>query len=407
VANEKDFYAVLQVSRNAKPEDIERAYQRLSSTYDPSSSTKKRAAQRHADVTAAYNVLKDPRRRRQYDRQLANMAASAGSMSPADVLSNRFVMLGAGAIFASVLAILALVILLGGGGSGESAVASRTPTSAPTPSPSPTAPATPPAVLATPVALPDGLQYIIIAPGAGKAVATGDTVTIGYSGWLQDTGTLFDSSYNNGSFKTFTLGDGTQIKGLDEGIVGMFPGQKRRLIIPPDLAYGGDGNATLNIPANATLIYDIDLLGVGTPTPTPGPTPPASPPEVTGDFTTTPTGLQYLTITPGTGDVTAKVGDEVTVNYTGWLKDTGALFDSSLKPGRTPFTRVLSEGNLIKGWVEGVAGMKVGETRRLIVPPDLGYGAAGSPPIIPANATLIFDITLLNTGPAPAATVAP
>ena len=126
-----------------------------------------------------------------------------------------------------------------------------------------------------------------------------------------------------------------------------------------------------------------------------------------GDFTTTPTGLQYLTITPGTGDVTAKVGDEVTVNYTGWLKDTGALFDSSLKPGRTPFTRVLSEGNLIKGWVEGVAGMKVGETRRLIVPPDLGYGAAGSPPIIPANATLIFDITLLNTGPAPAATAAP
>ena len=123
---EKDYYAVLQVSRNAKPDEIERAYTRLSSTYDPATSSKKRAAQRHADITAAYNVLRDPRRRRQYDRQLANMAASAGSASPADVLSNRFVMLGAGAIFASVLAILGLVLLLGGGGDDEAALATPT-----------------------------------------------------------------------------------------------------------------------------------------------------------------------------------------------------------------------------------------------------------------------------------------
>jgi len=83
VAYQKDYYAILQVNRNAKQEDIEKAYKRLSTTYDPSTSNKKRAAQRHADVAAAYAVLRDPRRRRQYDRQLASDLASAGSMNPA------------------------------------------------------------------------------------------------------------------------------------------------------------------------------------------------------------------------------------------------------------------------------------------------------------------------------------
>jgi peptidylprolyl isomerase len=407
VAYDKDYYAVLQVSRNAKPDDIERAYKRLSSAYDPSTSTKKRAAQRHADITAAYNVLKDPRRRRQYDRQLANLAASAGSMSPADVLSNRFVMLGAGAIFVAVLVVLGLVLLLGGGGGSESvAQVSPSATAAVTPSPSPTAPATPPAVAATPVALADGLQYVIITPGAGAAVATGNTVNVGYSGWLQDTGALFDSSYNNGQSLTFTVGAGTVIKGWEEGVVGMLPGEKRRLIIPPDLAYGATGHGTA-IPANATLVFDIDLVGTGTPTPTPGPTPAPFPPTVTGDTITTPSGLQYIIVTPGTSDVTADPGEKITVNYTGWLKDAGTLFDSSLKPGRTPYLFVLGQGKVIKGWDEGVAGMKVGESRRLIVPPDLGYGAAGSQPIIPPNATLIFDIQLLDAGPLDTVTPAP
>lgn len=403
MAYDKDYYAVLQVSRNAKPDDIERAYKRLSSTYDPATSSKKRAAQRHADVTAAYNVLKDPRRRRQYDRQLANMAASAGSMSPADVLSNRFVILGSGVIFASILAILGLVVLLGGGDGEPIALAS--PSATVTPSPSVTAPATPPAVAATPVSLASGLQYIIVKPGAGTPVQTGDTVTVGYSGWLQDTGTLFDSSYDTGQPLTFTVGDGTVIKGWDEGIVGMLPGEQRRLIIPPNLAYGAEGQGT-DIPPNATLVFDIDLVSIGTPTPTPGPTPPASPPEVTGETITTPTGLQYIIVSPGTSDETADTGESVTVNYSGWLKDTGVLFDSSFKPDRTPFTFTLGSGGVIKGWDQGVAGMKIGETRRLIIPPDLAYGAAGQGDI-PPNATLIFDIQLLDAGPAATATPAP
>jgi peptidylprolyl isomerase len=398
VAYEKDYYAVLQVSRNAKQEDIERAYKRLSEMYDPASSTKKRAAQRHADITAAYNVLRDPRRRRQYDRQLATSLASAGSMSPAEVLSNRFVMLSAGVILAGVLAVVGLVVLLGGGNGSESVV-SPSPSVAGTPSPSPTpgqtAPASPPAVEATPVVLENGLQYIIIRPGAGTPVVMGDSVGVGYSGWLQSDGTLFDSSWNRGGEPfTFTVGAGSVIDGWDLGVVGMLPGEQRRLIIPPELGYGAQGSGS--IPPNSTLIFDIDLFYIGTPTPSPVPaaTPPPTPPEVTGTFTTTESGLQYLTTTPGTGR-TAEALTRATVNYTGWVQG-GELFDSSKNPGRTPYQFELGSGKVIKGWDEGIVGMQVGETRRLIIPPDLGYGAEGSLPIVPPNATLIYDIELLD-----------
>ncbi len=96
----------------------------------------------------------------------------------------------------------------------------------------------------------------------------------------------------------------------------------------------------------------------------------------------------------GTGEA-AIAGKSVTVNYTGTLTD-GTKFDSSLNPGRTPFTFNLGAGEVIKGWDEGVAGMKVGGKRKLTIPPSLGYGAAGAPPVIPGNATLIFDVELLK-----------
>ena len=264
---EKDYYAILQVNRNASQDDIERAYNRLNQRYDPDTSQKKRAAQRHADVNEAYETLNDPRKRRQYDRQLAASRSPAGGMAPADVLSRRFVLLSGGVIVASIGVILALVLFLGGGGDGEEVVnVSGTPTTTPTP-------------------------------------------------------------------------------------------------------FGQ----------------------------TPGPTPPAQPPEITAPFTTTASGLQIATIQEGTG-ATPQVNDTVTVNYSGWLQG-GALFDSSLKEGRTPFQFFLGQQRVIKAWDEAVATMKVGGLYRIIAPPDLAYGAAGSPPTIPGNATLIFDIALLETAP--------
>ncbi len=86
-------------------------------------------------------------------------------------------------------------------------------------------------------------------------------------------------------------------------------------------------------------------------------------------------------------------GDFVWVHYTGKLS-TGEQFDSSI--GKKPIRFTLGQGEVIKGWDEGVAGMKVGEKRNLVIPPDLAYGAAGRPPTIPANATLVFDVELIG-----------
>ncbi len=91
----------------------------------------------------------------------------------------------------------------------------------------------------------------------------------------------------------------------------------------------------------------------------------------------------------------AKTGDMVTVNYTGTLTD-GAKFDSSLNPGRTPFQFKLGENLVIQGWELGVLGMKIGEKRKLTIPPELAYGANGRPPVIPQKATLLFDVELLK-----------
>ena len=104
-------------------------------------------------------------------------------------------------------------------------------------------------------------------------------------------------------------------------------------------------------------------------------------------------GLQIEDIKIGEGSEVEKF-DIVTVNYTGTLED-GTKFDSSLNPGRTPFRFTVGAGQVIKGWDEGLMGMKVGGKRKLTIPPELGYGSRDNGPI-PANSTLIFDIDLLG-----------
>ena len=111
---------------------------------------------------------------------------------------------------------------------------------------------------------------------------------------------------------------------------------------------------------------------------------------------TTPSGLQYVDNTVGDG-AEARSGQQVRVHYTGWLyKDgqQGAKFDSS-RDRNDPFEFSLGAGMVIRGWDEGVAGMKVGGQRTLIIPPELGYGARGAGGVIPPNATLKFDVELL------------
>jgi FKBP-type peptidyl-prolyl cis-trans isomerase len=108
---------------------------------------------------------------------------------------------------------------------------------------------------------------------------------------------------------------------------------------------------------------------------------------------TTASGLQYEVLREGNGPV-AKAGQTVSVHYTGWLTN-GTKFDSSVDRGQ-PFDFPLGAGRVIKGWDEGVAGMKVGEKRKLTIPSNLGYGERGAGGVIPPNATLVFDVELLG-----------
>jgi FKBP-type peptidyl-prolyl cis-trans isomerase FkpA len=122
-----------------------------------------------------------------------------------------------------------------------------------------------------------------------------------------------------------------------------------------------------------------------------------APTKVTGDGIKTDSGLQYWDIKVGTGEE-AKEGSQVKVHYTGWFTD-GKKFDSSVDANQ-PYQFTLGKGEVIKGWDEGVTGMKVGGKRQLRIPPELAYGEAGYKTIIPPNATLIFDVQLLAVTPA-------
>jgi peptidylprolyl isomerase len=147
--------------------------------------------------------------------------------------------------------------------------------------------------------------------------------------------------------------------------------------------------------------------------PTPTPSPSASPSPGGDDFNagkdlpvvTLPDGLKYIDLADGTGAQPAK-GDTISVQYTLWLSN-GTKVQSSRDPGGQPASFQIGVGAVIPGWDEAVITMKVGGKRKLIVPPDLGYGAQGQPPAIPANATLVFAVELLSTAPTPSPSPSP
>lgn len=233
-----------------------------------------------------------------------------------------------------------------------------------------------------------GLKYVVVEEGTGATPKPGDLVKVHYTGTLED-GTKFDSSLDRGEPIEFILGRGQVIPGWDEGIGLMKVGGKAKLIIPPDLAYGEQGAGGV-IPPNATLNFDVELVAAEA-----GPPPPPDAPTQVdeADYTTTDSGLQYYDLEEGSGD-SPENGQMATVHYTGWLED-GTMFDSSLTRGQ-PFSFPVGAGQVIPGWDEGVASMKVGGKRQLKIPADLAYGEQGAGGVIPPNATLVFEVELLE-----------
>lgn len=239
------------------------------------------------------------------------------------------------------------------------------------------------------------LEKIDTLVGTGQEATIGSRVAVHYSGWLRDPGAplqhgkAFDNSLSRGPF-TFQLGAGRVIKGWDQGVEGMKVGGKRTLIIPAELGYGARGAGNGVIPPNADLIFDVELLNVfvdhqiNPDKPSIVPIPP----------------IKKIDTKKGSG-AEAVTGKNVTVHYTGWLfdakakKQKGEKFDSSVSSAA--FTFSLGAGQVIKGWDEGVVGMKVGGKRTLIIPAALAYGERGAGNgKIPPNTDLIFDIQLLK-----------
>ncbi|MBL8513522.1 MAG: FKBP-type peptidyl-prolyl cis-trans isomerase [Betaproteobacteria bacterium] len=296
--------------------------------------------------------------------------------------------------------------------------------------PPPALPIAPPKFIKDTDALPVEVGELTIierAIGSGKEAVPGK-VTVNYTGWLYDPaakdgkGKKFDSSLDRGRPFSFQLGGGRVIRGWEQGVAGMKEKGKRTLIIPPRLAYGGRGGGL--IPPDSTLIFDVELLEVGDAAPAAGNSsapaatanasasapatpaantpPPSNPTKFIKMTDTLPTEVTDLTIIePKVGDGKTATAGNVTVHYTGWLYDPkakdgkgGKPFDSSVER-KEPFTFPLGGGRVIRGWDVGVAGMKEGGKRTLIIPPAMGYGARGAGGVIPPNATLIFDVELI------------
>jgi peptidylprolyl isomerase len=228
-----------------------------------------------------------------------------------------------------------------------------------------------------------GLEYTITEKGSGKKPQNGDKVIVHYTGKLTND-TVFDSSVKRGQAFEFVLGAGKVIKGWDEAFLLLQVGDKATIKFGPELGYGANANG--KIPANSTLIFDIELLDVieG-----------VRPFDVKGkDTVTTASGLKFILVKENKAGEKAAAGTSATFHYSGFFRD-GKMFDSS-RDRNQPLPVKVGQGQIFPGWDEGISMMRNGEKARLIIPSKLALGEAGYPPIIPPNSDLIMDIEILE-----------
>jgi peptidylprolyl isomerase len=244
--------------------------------------------------------------------------------------------------------------------------------------------------------------------GTGDLVAeAGDTVTIKYNGYLYDAaatangnrGAKIMSTYDSNTTFTYTVGVGAGSftvgvgAGWDQALVGMRAGGTRTAVLPANLAFGANTRDALTvgsitypaIPANSPMVFDFEMVNISKAVII-TPIPPS-------------TSLVIKDVVVGSGDA-AVAGKSLTVTYNLYVYDgTSVTLRSALKETGTAFTFTLGAGSVIKGWDQGLLGMMVGGSRTLTIPPDLAYGATAQYDSsgnvkIPANSTLVFDITL-------------
>jgi peptidylprolyl isomerase len=316
-----------------------------------------------------------------------------------------------------VLTILAFALLLGGCGGGSSSTDESTSVKpfriphgvAPIrnesempldknglsgPEPKPIIPKGPP---------PEFLALADLIEGIGQFPEAGKKLTVQYVGYDYETGKKFASSWDEGKPFTFTFGKGEAIQGWEEGLEGLEGGDRRELVVPPELT---KGSVPPGIPQGKTVVFVVEMVPKESGSkkkaeeeePKPPPTAKSqgkSKPKVEVPKGPPPKKLVIKDLEEGKGPA-AKAGDEVSVDYVGVLYSNGKQFDASWDRGEA-FTFGLGENAVIQGWEQGVEGMKVGGRRELIIPPELAYGSEGGG-TIPPNSTLVFviDLTAIN-----------
>ena len=232
---------------------------------------------------------------------------------------------------------------------------------------------------------PSGVSYVVLEQGDGHRLDEGMIVELHYTGFLDnDQQTVFDSSHDREQPLSFILGRKMVIPGWEEALPGMKVGDRLRLWVPYEMAYGKLGRGP--IPPETDLIFDIEVLD--------GRTVPSPEPFQTNakDTIQTESGLKYIIVEEGDGELPPS-GSVISVHYTGYLSD-GSVFDSSVQRSE-PFRFVLGSDQVIRGWDEAFSLLPENTKARLIIPPHLAYGDRGSGPIPPGE-TLVFDVEVVD-----------
>jgi FKBP-type peptidyl-prolyl cis-trans isomerase len=253
---------------------------------------------------------------------------------------------------------------------------------------------------------PGSLVVKTLSQGNGPTVNKGDYVSVNYLGQLWNSDQPFDNSFDTGQPLTIQAGAGQVIKGWDQGLSGQKAGSRIEMSIPPGLAYGAQGQPP-TIPANSTLVFVVDILNTTSNRAAKGAVQPQNDaslpkigtnadgkaPSIDVPKTSAPKNLVANYVIEGTGPA-VKSSDTVLVQYKGVLWDGGKQFDSSYDRGQPA---LFSLSHVVPGYAQGLTGKKVGSRVLIVIPPKLGYGAQGQPPIVPANSTLVFSVDILGT----------